>query len=250
MGNKPQTEFYYQTLIENGYEFLDYSEKHYVFRKDNRIIKVAKKIYNTLDNDESFEIEKLAHELMIRFGLPVAKITRIYQKGELLYDYTILEEEYCEGDVFYNKDLSTDLLRQIYGFLETSSKIGNDKFGFLSNDKCKMYNSWKEFIISIIANAKTDKSVLIDGLNVVPNEVEAKLILTDVNTANFIFIDGKINKVIDIERPLFGDKQFLYAVIKSRNLKLFGLIDNNKINHQLVDYYQIVYKHLFDWINI
>ena len=98
MINNPKSEPYYSYLIRLGYVFCNYSEKHYIFEKDGRVIKVAKSIYNNESTDESYFIERAAHSLLLSYKFPVTKIYNVYPKGEFLKGYAVLEEEKIEED--------------------------------------------------------------------------------------------------------------------------------------------------------
>lgn len=247
--NNAQAEPYHSKLISCGFNLLDYSKKHFVYRKDDKIIKVAKSEYNNAANDESFLIEKVTHDLLLGNNLPVARIFNIYKKGEFLDDFTVLEEEYCNGDVFYYKDCPANILLQIWEFLQSVTKISNKEFGFIDKFGDCNYYSWTEFLRFIAKTAKSDNELLLDGISKIPNNETSYLITTDINTANFIFDNGILEKVIDIERSIYGDRNFILAVIKQRNLNLYKLVANKfSIDNTLLNYYCLVYKHLFDYL--
>ena len=103
MINNPKSEPYYSYLIRLGYVFCNYSEKHYIFEKDGRVIKVAKSIYNNESTDESYFIERAAHSLLLSYKFPVAKIYNVYPKGEFLKGYAVLEEERLRGKFITKK---------------------------------------------------------------------------------------------------------------------------------------------------
>lgn len=250
MENKPQKEPYYQELIKLGYAPLNYSDKHYIFRKGDIIIKIARNEFNGPSNDESFIIEKTAHDLLLKYNMPVAKIRRIYTKKELIEDFSALEEEYVYGDIFYDKNSDVGLLLEVFRFADCTANIVSKKFGWVNCDGAGDFDSWKEFIRHIIDSSKSDRESLENGFRFVPDKCDGSFILTDMNMANFVFTDGKLKCALDIERPLFGDKLFLYAVIKMRNPKMFSLLPISFDQYQLslIDYYSLVYKHLFDAI--
>lgn len=93
MTNDPRSEPYYDHLIKLGYCFLNYSEKHYIVERAGRVLKIAKSIYNHEKNDKSYEIEKVAHDLLRFYHVPVADIYNIYPKGSFVDDFVVLEEE-------------------------------------------------------------------------------------------------------------------------------------------------------------
>lgn len=247
MINLPQEEPYYAELIRLGYKPLDYSEKHYVFRKDSHIFKIARSCYNTIDNDDSFHIEKVAHDLLCATGLPVAKIENLYERNIIVPDFAILQEKYYEGQIYYSKDIDEALLSQVWSLIQSATTVTKNTFGFLQADGTTHNSTWQSFLQDVANRAKSDKDILLRGLNKVPVPTVSSFIFTDVNMANFIFFNNKLKVAIDIERPLFGDNQFLYAVIKERNPKLFQVaIKIADINIPLIDYYCTIYKHLFD----
>jgi len=249
MINSPQIEPYYKKLMELGYSPLDYSEKHYVFRKDLQIIKIARSSYNTVANDDSFCIEKVAHDLLGEAGLPVAKILEVYERDILIPNFAVLCEEYYEGQVYYSKDTSCDLLIQIWELIHSATTITRNTFGYVKTDGTIQNATWHSFLRDIANSAKSDKSLLFSGIKYVPEPKSSSFIFTDINVANYIFENKKLKVAIDVERPIFGDKTFIYSVIKSRNPKLFSIIKNATfLDMSLIDYYCIVYNHLFDSI--
>lgn len=103
MKNEPKKEPYYNNLIAFGYVPFNYSEKHYLFTRGNKVIKIARASYNTSDTDESYYIEKYSHDVLIGHGFPVVKIDKIYDKGELVDEFVVLEEEKKTGKYFITK---------------------------------------------------------------------------------------------------------------------------------------------------
>ena len=85
---------------------------------------------------------------------------------------------------------------------------------------------------------------MLAGFDIVPELKESVFVLTDCNTANFIFNHGKLQYAIDIERPLWGDRNFIYGMIKARNRFMYQRVPT-EINEKLIDYYAKIYKYLF-----
>ena len=150
MTNEPQKEPYYNNLISLGYVPFNYSEKHYIFSKGNKIIKIARASYNNPTIDESYYIEKFSHNILISHNFPVVKIDKIYDKGELVDDFVVLEEEKKDGQVFYNKDCNTMILSQIVSFIEQVTQIKANSFGFMDRCGRSEHSSWRSFLMSII----------------------------------------------------------------------------------------------------
>lgn len=213
MKNEPKKEPYYNNLIAFGYVPFNYSEKHYLFTRGNKVIKIARASYNTSDTDESYYIEKYSHDVLIGHGFPVVKIDKIYDKGELVDEFVVLEEEKKDGQVFYNKDCNTMILSQIVSFIEQVTQIKANSFGFMDRCGRTEHSSWRSFLMSIIERANPkQKAELLAGFDIVPELKESVFVLTDCNTANFIFNHGKLQYAIDIERPLLGDRYHSYFV--------------------------------------
>lgn len=248
MENNPCAEPYYDRLIALGYQSFNYSEKHYLFCKDDRIIKIARNIYNNADTDESYYIEKTAHDILSAHGFTVAKVNRIYDKGELIENFVALEEEKINGQVYYRKDSDENVLRQILRFMQDVTQINETRFGMLDKFGNAPYSTWKDYLSVVISRADTvDKKYLFQELEYVPNDIIPSLLLTDCNTANFIFESDKLKCAIDVERPLFGDKDFIYGTIKARNPYMFELAvkDGYIKNIRLIDFYCRLYKYIF-----
>lgn len=247
MENNPCAEPYYDRLIALGYQSFNYSEKHYLFCKDDRIIKIARNIYNNADTDESYYIEKTAHEILLGHGFTVAKVNRIYDKGELVESFLALEEDKIDGQVYYRKDSDENVLRQIFRFMQDATKINGTRFGMLDKSGNAPYSSWKDYLSAVISKADTeDRKYFSKELECVPNDVRPSFLFTDCNTANFIFESEKLKCAIDVERPLWGDKDFLYGLLKARNPYMFELAvkaDNVK-NLRLIDFYCRLYKYI------
>ena len=99
--------------------------------------------------------------------------------------------------------------------------------------------------MSIIERANPkQKAELLAGFDIVPELKESVFVLTDCNTANFIFNHGKLQYAIDIERPLWGDRNFIYGMIKARNQFMYQYVPT-EINEKLIYYYAKIYKYLF-----
>ena len=60
----------------------------------------------------------------------MVKIDKIYDKGELVDDFVVLEEEKKDGQVFYNKACETTILSQIATFIQQVAQI-KSSFGFI-----------------------------------------------------------------------------------------------------------------------
>lgn len=98
--------------------------------------------------------------------------------------------------------------------------------------------------MSIIERANPkQKAELLAGFDIVPELTESVFVLTDCNTANFIFNHGKLQYAIDIERPLLGDRNFIYGMIKARNRFMYQCV-SEKLNEELIDYYAKIYEQL------
>ena len=65
--------------------------------------------------------------------------------------------------------------------------------------------------------------------------------------ANFVFNMGRLEKAIDIERPLWGDPLFLKGMIKSRNPYMYAFM-NQEENSDIVDLYAQLYPYIFNAI--
>lgn len=248
MKNELNIEPYYKKLIELGYEPFNYSEKHYIFSKENDIIKIARSTYNCALIDESYCIEKCAHDILREKGFPAAKINKIYKPGELIDSFSVLEEEKIFGKVFYNKGCERYVLERIIGVMESATCIKLNNFGMMNQDGNAKYSSWSEYLNDVIEkNCCSEKKEHYKHLMTkIPKEVQASFVLTDCNTANFIFVGKDIKGIIDVERPLCGDKDFLYGVIKARNPYMYGLVED-KIQpiKEKVHFYSEIYHLIF-----
>lgn len=104
-----------------------------------------------------------------------------------------------------------------------------DKFGLLNSDCQEVFNSWKGFINNLIENRTIVKNnPIIEVIAQLTESSKSSLILTDVNMGNFVFEKGNLKVAIDIERSLWGDKQFLYSVMKKRNINMFRIATQRK----------------------
>lgn len=247
MKNEPYNEPYYNELIKLGYLPFNYSEKHYIFTKGDRIIKIARSAYNSTSIDESYYIEKKAHEILNTNGLNAVKVSNIYRKDELVDDFTVLEEERADGQIFYKKNSDENVLGSILSFMEDASQIKSEFYGMMDKNGEAKYSSWKAFLRSVINKSSAkDREQLECALNRVADIPQSCFVMTDCNTANFVFENGKLKYAFDVERPLWGDKNFLYAVIKARNPYMFERIKNRiKPISGLIDFYCKIYDLIF-----
>ncbi len=245
MINNPQSESYYEELCNIGYNYFAYSEKHYVFEKDGRIIKIAKSAYNNEYADESFFIEQAAHDILRRHNLPVAEIFNVYPKGMFLKNHAVLEEEKVEGNIYYKKDSERYILSQALHLMQGAANIKGKQFGMMQKDGTARYSSWREFLYSIVEKMpKYERAACYDRIDSLPQAEEPVFIFTDCNMANFIFCGDILKKAIDVERPLWGDKAFLSAVIKRRNPYMYKLVKETS-PAETVDFYASIYPYIF-----
>ena len=131
--------------------------------------------------------------------------------------------------------------------MESATQIKSDSFGMMDENGKAQYSSWKAYLQSVInkSNSK-EKENLECELNKIPDVPQAAFVITDCNAANFIFEEAKLKCAIDIERPLWGDQNFLYGVIKARNPFMYELIENRmKPTRALIDFYSKVYGLIF-----
>lgn len=249
MVNNPQSEPYYAQLAALGYHSFNYSEKHYLFSKGCNVIKIARGVHNNSNTDESYYIEACAQDILLMHGLVAAKVKRIYEKGELVDGFVVLEEDRIDGQVFYRKDSDERILKQILEYMAAAYDIEGKLFGMMDKYGDAVYPSWQEFLISVISKAKEkDRENLLCELVHVPRDIKPSFIFTDCNTSNFIFESNKLKCAVDVERPLWGDRDFLYGVIKARNPHLFNLAV--KLGHirnmRLISLYSELYNYIFD----
>ena len=246
MINNPKSEPYYSYLIRLGYVFCNYSEKHYIFEKDGRVIKVAKSIYNNESTDESYFIERAAHSLLLLYKFPVAKIYNVYPKGEFLKGYVVLEEEKIEGEIYYKKDCAPSYLVQVLRLMQETTKIKGKSFGMMERNGQARFLSWKDFLYSVVDRMpERERAENRCRIEVIPKITESSFIFTDCNMANFVFNMGRLEKAIDIERPLWGDPLFLNGMIKSRNPYMYAFM-NQEENSDIVDLYAQLYPYIFN----
>ena len=236
---------YYKTLIRRGYTYLTCSEKHYIFEKERVVVKIAKSEYNNSETDESYYIEKAALDCLSLHGLPVAKVHKIYAKGELLDDFTVLEEEKVNGVVYYKKDSKEDILRQALNLMTEATKIAGSKFGLMDQDGEAKYSSWQEFLLEVVEKMPQDERRLcVQKIESMPKPEKPSFVFTDCNMGNFIFRGKRLEKAIDVERPLWGDKLFLYGVIKSRNPYMYRMAPERE-ESEIIRFYAKIYPYIF-----
>ena len=245
MTNDPRSEPYYDYLMQSGYQFFNYSEKHYIFEKGKRVIKVAKNICNNAATDESYYIEKAAHELLLFHHFPVVKIYNVYSKGDFLEDFVVLEEEKVDGKVYYKKNCENKFLTRVLHLMQNATSIKGKKFGMMDKDGQAKFSSWKECLYSVAENMPEDeRKSCCRNIETLPEVKEPSFVFTDCNMANFVFSGDSLIKAIDVERPLWGDPSFLYGVIKSRNPYLYALI-GKEAESEIVDLYAKIYPYIF-----
>ncbi len=248
MINNPRQEPYFSYLQDLSYQPFSYSEKHYVFEKNGVVLKIARTMYNSAEIDESYRIEKAAHDLLQKNHFPVAPVIQVLERGEFFSDFAILKEVKIEGEICYAKEQSKNRLAQALSFMEKATSLFNTEFGFFNEIGGGSHKGWHEFLKFVAMKAKTDKQYLIEGISSIPKLEHASFIMTDSNMGNFIFEKNQLKCVIDIERPIWGDKLFLYAVVCVRNQYMAKCITKkfSKDEQDRINYYKVVYQHLFD----
>ena len=245
MINDPRSEPYYDHLIKMGYCFLNYSEKHYIFERAGRVIKVAKSLYNHEKTDESYEIEKAAHDFLRFYRIPAAELYNIYPKGSFLDDFAVLEEEKVNGEIYYKKDCEKNFLMQALRLMRAVTRIKGKNFGMLEKDGHAKFLSWKDFLYDAVKGVPNGKREFIcSKIQTLPDITEPAFVFTDCNMANFVFNGNYLIKALDVERPLWGDPLFLYGVIKRRNPYMYVLI-GKEAESEIVDLYAKIYPYIF-----
>ena len=118
--------------------------------------------------------------------------------------------------------------------------------GMMERNGQARFLSWKDFLYSVVdrmpERERTENRCRIE---VIPKITESSFVFTDCNMANFVFNMGRLEKAIDIERPLWGDPLFLNGMIKSRNPYIYAFM-NQEENSDIVDLYAQLYPYIFN----
>ena len=107
------------------------------------------------------------------------------------------------------------------------------------------FSSWKEYLYSVTEDLpENERKSCCRNIETLPEVKESPFVFTDCDMANFVFQGEGLAKMIDVERPLWGDPFFLYGVIKSRNPYMFALLNREK-RGGVVDLYAKLYPYIF-----
>lgn len=178
MINDPRSEPYYDHLIKMGYCFLNYSEKHYIFERAGRVIKVAKSLYNHEKTDESYEIEKAAHDLLRFYRIPAAEIYKIYPKGSFLDDFAVLEEEKVNGEIYYKKDCRKSFLMQALCLMQKATRIKGKNFGMMGKGGQAKFSSWRDFLFDAVKDMpNSEREFICSKIQTLPDITEPAFVL-------------------------------------------------------------------------
>ena len=172
-----------------------------IFGKDSLFY--SQKQINHEKTDESYEIEKAAHDLLRFYHVPVADIYNIYPKGSFLDDFVVLEEEKVEGEIHYKKNCGEKFLLQALRLMQTAAQIKGKNFGMMGKDGQATFLSWKDFLYDAVKDMpNSEKEFICRKIQALPEIIEPAFVFTDCNMANFVFSGDYLIKSIDVERPL------------------------------------------------
>lgn len=212
---------------QNGYKFLAEGLVHNVYEKEGYIYKIVKENRFQLRSRDHFEKEKKVLEFLYQKGIPVVKVEKIYQVGELIEDYPVLCEKKIMNQVYNEAEISCKCVNEIIGFLENTSRICAPGFGALYGKREYEYNTWDDFLTSEI-----NKAVIVKELIGNKEEFAAKLLeyvicnrgvmtysdvprflIMDPNPNNFFFEKEQLSVAIDIDHPIGGDPLWQWACV-------------------------------------
>lgn len=256
-------ELYDNWLKENGYKFLNSGLIHNVYEKNNRIFKIVKSNIILSNTDDHFEKEAICLEFLLNKGFDVVQIKKIYNKGDLLKDFCVLEETKINGECYKEQNIPQDCVISILKFIQDVAAISLKEYGVIFDKKIHSNISWIEYIEDQILIAKKvinkyfkNKSILINQLKKIDYEylknVKSNFLIMDPNPENFIFTKDKMI-AIDIDHPIGGDKLWQTAcfywykekwILEMKSLNYF-----NKDNYNiLLTYCMIFGLNTFDFL--
>ena len=214
-GNQSNVTNYDWYMLEHGYQYLSQGYMHKIFVKDKKIYKIVKpEFFSTYNTYDHFAKEMYNHNYLERRGFPAVRVNHIYNIGEIVPDFYVLEENYIEGSVYTQSTIPQEFVYKIINLLIAISDIEIDHFG-LNQDKVQ-FTCWREHINYLLDCAKeiAEKYQVYSDFELLrryfTEEYEYKLapkfLIFDPNEENFIFDDEqKILAIIDVDHATGGD---------------------------------------------
>ncbi len=200
---------------------------HKIYRISDRIYKVPKDSFEDFNTYDHFTIERISHEILIQNNIPAVPVLRIYEKGEILPDKLVLEEEYIKGEIKDNCELSISDIHILLGLMMEVNKVRVDGFGNIGASGVSSYSSWRDYLYDNLIEARGSVNQLSDktleeiylkslkSIDMIPILSEGKFLMLDTNANNFIFDkNNKIIALLDIDHPASGDPLYEYAALK------------------------------------
>lgn len=206
---------YDKCMLENGYQYLSQGYMHKIFLKDKKIYKIVKpEFFSTYNTYDHFAKEMYNHNYLAQRRFPAIKVNRIYNIGEIVPDFYVLEENYIDGFVYTQSTIPQKLVYKIIDLLNEISEIEIDHFG-LNLDKVQ-FTCWREHINYLLNCAEEieGKYHIYSDFELLrryfTDEYEYKLaprfLMFDPNEENFIFDDEQnIRAIIDADHATGGD---------------------------------------------
>ena len=235
--------------LNNGCVFGGSGFLHNVYFKDDKAYKMLKMNKAALNNSMHFLNEMHILKMLRANGYPSVHVYRIYNPAELVKGLFVLEEERSYGINYTENEIPQKALENMFCMINSAVSIIGKRFGKVTLNEV-VYQTWKEFLISILKDYEELSTRYSMSLN--KNEI-LKLIdlyvkydgvphflVMDLNTQNFLF-DAKdsIIGIIDIDHPLFGDPYYQVAANQWYMQGKYDMYlpDKNLISKELMDIY-------------
>lgn len=248
---------YSRQFNELGCEYLDHGFVHHVFRKGDRVFKIAKPEFPEANNMEKYLIESRSLEILRANGLPAAEVIRVHSEGELIEDYCVLEEMLVRGYVYERHLIGQRELASIFEFLVNAAQIALPIGPLSSHPELQSTTvTWREYFEGRVGDAAAIAQALgmYEAFQQATNkfdfsaldDVPCGFLVMEPNQANYFFDPaGSLCAVIDIDHPLVGDMNYQWAAIRYHRPEFFDVyakLDRNiSRNLETISFYQVIH---------
>lgn len=209
----------------NGYRFLTEGLIHNIYEKDGYIYKIVKEDRPLFCRENHFERERNILNMLRAEGFPVVLVERIFQPGELIEGFQVLQERKITDALYDEVSIPKGCVDAVLEFLSGTAALPAPGFGVIYGDREYEFETWDAFVDSLIETAcglelDGQQDVLtflrrfaMDNREAFAYCGNARFLVMDPNPQNFFFQGDVVTKAIDIDHPLGGDPLWQWACV-------------------------------------
>lgn len=246
-------EEYFKEFYDSGYSFLSRGFMHNVFEKGDFIYKINKSGFEKYNEIELYRKEMEIMNFLFQKGISVAKVEKVFDKGELIKDYCVLKEQKLIGVTYTREKISRCQLLEIFQLYERINSIVINFGPFKLKDEVESFTNWDEYIkylleICEIAVKNFELVNLIEPCRRFFNKNNytgrALMMIIDPNEENFIFDNNKIVGIVDVDHPIGGDPLYQWGTYLYHRPEQFEMLESiivfTRIELEAIKYYALI----------